>query len=101
MIVEPQAPWAFDPISLSLKNSHGVSEDALRKRVFAYEVIKPTYFAWFLSRSDSLKLLKESEEILKQCFEVMFRAIKPSVNLKDNCEQLIFKDIGFHSRFSQ
>ena len=70
VVVEPQTPWAFDPQVLSLKNSHGVSLDVIRKRTFAYELLKPTYYAWFLSKADSKKLMSESEAILRKCFEV-------------------------------
>ena len=70
IIIEPQTPWALDPRQLALKNSHGVSEEVLRKKVFAYDVIKPTYYAWFLDRSDSSRLLRESSTILENCFQV-------------------------------
>ena len=70
IILEPQTPWAFDPYVLALKNSHAVSEDVLRKRAFAYDVIKPQYYAWFLDRIDSSRLLKESVDVLQKCFQV-------------------------------
>ena len=70
VIIEPQTPWALDPRQLALKNSHGVSEEVLRKKVFAYDAIKPTYYAWFLDRTDSSRLLQECMGILQSCFQV-------------------------------
>ena len=70
VLCEPQTPWALDPHTLALKNSHGVPENVLRKKVFDFGVIKPSYYAWFLDKADSCRLLKESLEILQKCFQV-------------------------------
>lgn len=33
LIIEPQTPWAKDPHQLALKNTHGITQEHLEKRV--------------------------------------------------------------------
>lgn len=70
VILEPHTPWCFDPYALAERNSHGVTADVLRKKIFSYDkVISPMYYAWFAGRDESRDLLKMSYDLLKMCFE--------------------------------
>ncbi|XP_064101935.1 2',3'-cyclic-nucleotide 3'-phosphodiesterase-like isoform X2 [Macrobrachium nipponense] len=58
IIVEPQTPWCFDVQQLVKKNSHGVKEEIIARKLNDYQAALPIYYAWFLNEPDSLKVSK-------------------------------------------
>ena len=51
------------------KNSHGVDENAIRKRIDKFLPVNPIYCAWFLSPLDSQILLAKTKELFKILYE--------------------------------
>ena len=68
IVVEPKTPWRFDPVQLSLKNSHDVSSEVLEKKVKSYVQAVPLYFGWFLNPSDSKTMLDKAMDLFKQLY---------------------------------
>ncbi len=64
-----RTPWRLDASELSARNTHGVSEDVLRKKVGQFKPIPATYYAWFLNRDDSQSMLRWGKTMLKQWLE--------------------------------
>ena len=69
IVAEPKTPWRFDPMQLSLKNSHEVSFEVLEKKVRSYVQAVPLYFGWFLNPSDSKQLLDQAMDLFKQLYK--------------------------------
>ena len=69
VVLESKTPWKSDPAVLAAKNSHGVTEDALRQKVGLFEIVYPMYFAWFVSLVDSQAVLKMTGDLLRRCLE--------------------------------
>ena len=69
IVVEPKTPWRFDPLQLSLKNSHDVSSEVLEKKIKSYVQAVPLYFGWFLNPSDSKKMLEMAMDLFKQLYK--------------------------------
>ena len=69
VVLESKTPWKSDPAVLAMKNSHGVTEEAIRQRVGQFEVVYPMYFAWFVSLVDSQALLKMTTDLLRSCLK--------------------------------
>jgi len=69
IVAEPKTPWRFDPMQLSLKNSHEVSFEVLEKKVRSYVQAVPLYFGWFLNPSDSKQLLDQAMDLFKHLYK--------------------------------
>ena len=94
ILMEPETPWKLDPSVLAEKNSHGVSEEVLAKKVAQFKPILSLYFAWFVNRLDSGDILEIGLKWLERClttcqeFNKDFRYIVFS----DNQEAWSFRD---------
>ncbi|XP_063590101.1 2',3'-cyclic-nucleotide 3'-phosphodiesterase-like isoform X2 [Penaeus indicus] len=70
VIVEPQTPWCRDAHELATRNSHGVDESIIEQKVKGYQEVLPLYFGWFFNETDSVSVLKITNEWLKHCLQV-------------------------------
>ncbi len=69
VLAEPKTPWRMDPKELAERNSHNVPEETIRKRLGEFQVVIPTYYAWFLSTRDSKALSSYGRRFLVRCLE--------------------------------
>ena len=69
IVVEPKTPWKLNLEMLVNKNSHGVDENVIRKRIDRFLPVNPLYYAWFLSPLDSQILLAKTNELFKVLYE--------------------------------
>ena len=69
IVVEPKTPWKLNLEMLVKKNSHGVDENVIRKRIDRFLPVNPLYYAWFLSPLDSQILLAKTNELFKVLYE--------------------------------
>lgn len=53
LVVIPDTPWAFDPVELAQRNSHGVPLAHIEAKKNAFDEAIPYYYGWFLNRTDS------------------------------------------------
>lgn len=96
VLVEPMTPWKLDPTQLAFRNSHGVSEEVLRRKVGQFKDIIPTYFALFVNVDTSLLVLETAKSILASClqscldFEANFASFSSMINLRSM--------LGFYTR---
>ncbi|XP_071523032.1 2',3'-cyclic-nucleotide 3'-phosphodiesterase-like [Panulirus ornatus] len=90
LILEPQTPWAMDPKELAERNSHGVSEDILAKKLKDYQPVLPLYYWWFLNEADSKKVSMMVQEWLRRALQVrrFFQDFTDSTNLTSDEEIL-------------
>ena len=64
LILEPQTPWAKDPVQLAKRNSHNVSENVIMKKLKEWQEIRPRYFCWQLNLADSHLLISQVKNML-------------------------------------
>ena len=64
LILEPQTPWAKDPVQLAKRNSHDVSENVIMKKLKEWQEIRPRYFCWQLNLADSHLLISQVKNML-------------------------------------
>ena len=69
ILIEPKTPWRLNPIILTEKNCHNVTNDVLVKKVEEYSSVFPLYYGWFLGRSESRKLRYGGKKLLKSIVE--------------------------------
>lgn len=70
LIIEPQTPWAKDPKQLAIKNTHGITQEQLEKRLVKYEPPLPLFYWWFLNEQDSSQIISMAQDWLKKSLQV-------------------------------
>lgn len=68
-VVEPKTPWAKNAEELAMKNTHGVNEEIIYKKVKMYQDPCPLYYGWFLNEKDSAVIIELANAWLKTALE--------------------------------
>jgi len=67
IVIVPHSAWALQPAQLVERNVHGLSLEMCQRKVKDFHETGPYYWAWFLDRSDSEKLLQLADEYFDEC----------------------------------
>lgn len=88
IIVEPLTPWRYDPAELTKRNTHGVDEETISKKLQSLQdnVYTPLYYGWFLTKDDSALVVKKFRDVLQQCVEEVSWPDLGSQNTSIDCD---------------
>jgi len=66
-MVTPCTPWLLQPTELAARSAHGLTLQRCQWKVEDFLDTHPYYWAWFLNRRDSEKLLKLAHKFFDEC----------------------------------
>ena len=67
VVVTPHTSWLLQPTELAARSAHGLTLQQCQRKVQDFQETHPYYWAWFLSRRDSDKLLKLAHRFFDEC----------------------------------
>ena len=83
--VVPKTKWKFDACELAKRNKHGVEQEFLEKKVSKFETVVPYYYAWFMNKDDSERLITLGSKWLDICLN-NYEDFKRSLNMSNSSD---------------